>query len=117
MCRYILHIKCVDIGILLNFLNVHSAVKPTRKKIQINAADPCFQPSSCTCVTAVVTNQGAFGAEGIPTQLTWEVFHSAVGNHMGSQDVGLELNKTRKVFSALCFITLYVMLKYRLSKT
>lgn len=47
-------------------------------------------PVHCTCVTAVVTNEGAFGAEGTPTELAGEILILTVGDHMGSQDVCLE---------------------------
>lgn len=43
-------------------------------------------------MTAIVTNQGAFGAEGTPTELAGEILILTVGDHMGSQDVCLEVD-------------------------
>lgn len=50
--------------------------------------------TSCTCVTAVVANQGAFSTEGSSTQFTGVVLLFTVSVHMCSQDVGLIGSKT-----------------------
>ena len=44
----------------------------------------------CTCVTTAVANQGAFGTEGGPTQLTGVLLLFTVGVHVCPQDIGLE---------------------------